>query len=63
MIFHVTLFKSRGQQAFEIPPEMEFPESVKRVRFEKSGDNLIMTPILPKARKAKRTSTSDRASQ
>ncbi|HVR91016.1 MAG TPA: hypothetical protein VHG29_07985 [Novosphingobium sp.] len=45
MIFLATLFKSRGQQAVEIPAEIEFPDTVKKVRFRKSGQSLIVTPV------------------
>ncbi len=59
MIFQVPLFKSRGKQAFEIPAEIEFPDWVKKVRFVKSGEGLIMNPVVPRTKKSKREQTGD----
>jgi virulence-associated protein VagC len=53
MIFRTSLFTSRGQQAFEIPEEFSFSEGVKKVRFEKSGASLIVSPVIPRMKKAK----------
>ena len=55
MFFLTTLFKSRGQQALEIPPEIEFPDTVKKVRFKKSGQSLIVTPVEASERRPKRS--------
>lgn len=51
MIIRTTLFKSREQQAFEIPPEFAFPDGVKKVRFETSGASLIVCPVFPRRKR------------
>ena len=55
MIFLTALFKSRGQQAVEIPTEIAFPAIVKKVRFHKSGQSLIATPVEASERRPKRS--------
>ena len=39
----------------EIPPEIEFPDTVKKVRFKKSGQSLIVTPVEASERRPKRS--------
>ena len=53
MIFRTSLFKSRGQQAIEIPQEFSFSDGVKKVRFEKSGASLIVSPVMPRRKQTK----------
>lgn len=57
MTFHVELFMSRGRQAFIIPDEMAFPDMVKRVRFRKEGNSVVITPIIPRAKKDRSSSS------
>ncbi len=40
-----SLFRSNRNIAVRIPKDMEFPESVKKVRIRKDGNALIITPV------------------
>ena len=40
-----SLFRSNRNIAVRIPKDMEFPESVKKVRIRKEGNALIITPV------------------
>jgi antitoxin VapB len=40
------LFKSNRSQAVRIPKDLAFPESVKKVRVRKIGDDLVLSPVV-----------------
>ena len=40
------LFRSNRNQAVRIPKDLAFPESVKKVRVRRVGDELVISPVV-----------------
>lgn len=40
------LFRSNRNQAVRIPKDLAFPETVKKVRVRRVGDDLVISPVV-----------------